>query len=195
MKMRMKRERRRRRRRGRGRGKRERQREKRKHRHGPQTLMLLREPLLRSQSVACAEVQAGAFKALAGLAPTKNLPDGQTLWSVFQDGSNETRKTRVRVSWSSQAVLKVAAFGAHARQASANEPSGARLFSGFWIESGHGAHDHGAQFELGLELSVSKRRFPLLPEVKIEWAQVWRARRPMSGAGFGAPSKTPWCVG
>ena len=24
---------------------------------------------------------------------------------------------------------------------------------------------------------VAKRRFPLLPEVKIEWAQVWRARR------------------
>ena len=71
---------------------RERQRKKRKHRHGPQTLMLLREPLLRLQSVAFAEVQAGAVKALAGLAPTKKLPDSQTLWSVFQDGSNETRK-------------------------------------------------------------------------------------------------------
>ena len=47
---------------------RERQRERRKHRHGPQTLMLLREPLSRSQSVACAEVQAGAFKALPGSA-------------------------------------------------------------------------------------------------------------------------------
>ena len=33
-----------------------------KHRHGPQTLMLLREPLSRSQTVACAEVQASAFK-------------------------------------------------------------------------------------------------------------------------------------
>ena len=26
----------------------------------------------------------------------KNLPDGQTLWSVFQDGSNETRKKNAR---------------------------------------------------------------------------------------------------
>ena len=29
-----------------------------------------------------------------------------------------------------------------------NEPSGARLFSGFWVEIGQCAHDHGAQFEL-----------------------------------------------
>ena len=61
--------------------------------------MLLREPLSRSQTVACAEVHAGAFKALASLAFMKNLLNGQTLWSVFQDGSNET-KTRVHVSWS-----------------------------------------------------------------------------------------------
>ena len=60
--------------------------------------MLLRKRLSRSQSVACADVQAGAFKALAGSAPAKkNLPNGQTLWSVFQDGSNETRKNRVHV--------------------------------------------------------------------------------------------------
>ena len=46
-----------------------------------------------------------------------------------QDGSNETvKKKRVHVSWSSQAVLKIAAFGARARQASANEPSGAQPF-------------------------------------------------------------------
>ena len=44
---------------------RERQRERRKHSHGPQTPVLLREPHSRSQSVACAEVQAGAFKAAA----------------------------------------------------------------------------------------------------------------------------------
>ena len=50
----------------------------------------------------------------------------------------------------------MAAFGAHARQASVNEP-GARLFSGFLVEIGHCAHDH---------------------EVKIEWAEVWRAWRP-----------------
>ena len=37
------------------------------------TLMLFREPLSRSQSVACAEVQARAFKALAGSAPAKKL--------------------------------------------------------------------------------------------------------------------------
>ena len=56
---------------------RERQRERRKHRHGLPTLMLLREPLSRSQSVACAKVQPGAFKALASLAlAKKNLPNG-----------------------------------------------------------------------------------------------------------------------
>ena len=44
-----------------------------KHRHGPQTVVLLREPLSRSQTVACAAVQAGAFKALASLAPPKKL--------------------------------------------------------------------------------------------------------------------------
>ena len=46
---------------------------KREHRHGPPTFMLLREPLSRSQSVACAKVQAGAFKARASLAPAKKL--------------------------------------------------------------------------------------------------------------------------
>ena len=35
-----------------------------KHRLGPQTLMLLREPLSRSQTVACPEVIAGVFEAL-----------------------------------------------------------------------------------------------------------------------------------
>ena len=110
-------------------------------------------------------------------APTKNLPNGPTLWSLFQDGSNEIRKKkRVHVSWSSQAVLKMAALGANARQVSADEPSGARLFSCDWVE-GHCAHDHRAQFELGLKLALSQRRFPLLPEVKIEWAQVWRAQQ------------------
>ena len=45
------------------------------------------------------------------------------------------RKKCLHVSWSSQAVLEMASFGAHARQASADEPSGARLFSGFGVES------------------------------------------------------------
>ena len=128
--------------------------------------MLLRERLLRSQSVACAEVPAGAFKALAGSAPTKNLPNGETLWSVFQDGSNETTKIT------------------RARHASVNEPSGARLFSGDWVEIGHCAHDHGAQFELRRELGLSQRRFSLLPEVNIESAQVCRERRPREELDF-----------
>ena len=72
----------------------------------------------------------------------------------------------------------MAAFGAHARQASVNEPSDACLFSGFWVEIGHSAHDHGARFELGRELTAAKRRFSRLSQVKIEWAEVWRARRP-----------------
>ena len=92
-----------------------------------------------------------------------------------------------------QAVLERAA-GAHARQASVNEPSGAHPFSGFWVEIGQCAHDHGAKFELRLELPLSQCRFPRLPQGKIEWAQAWRARR---GAGFLAPSKrlgAPACV-
>ena len=84
----------------------------------------------------------------------------------------------------------MAAFGAHARQASANEPCGARLFSGFWVKTGHGAHDHGAQLKLGRELALSQRRFPLLPEVKIEWAQVWRARRPRQELDFALLQKS-----
>ena len=60
------------RKRGRGReSEKKRQRERPKHRHGPPILMLLREPFSRSQSVACAKVQAGAFKALASLARVK----------------------------------------------------------------------------------------------------------------------------
>ena len=109
---------------GKGERKRERekkrQRERRKHRHGPPTLMLLREPLSRSQSVACAKVQAGAFKALASLAPAKkkNVRRLDSLVRVSRRVERDQKK-RVHVSWSSQAVLKMAAFGAHARQASA----------------------------------------------------------------------------
>ena len=62
--------------------------------------MLLRKRLLRSQSVACAEVQAGAFKALAGLAPTKNLPNGETLWFRVSRRVERDQKKRVHVSWS-----------------------------------------------------------------------------------------------
>ena len=76
---------------------RERQREKRKHRHGPQTLMLLREPLLRSQSVACADVQAGAFKALAGLATTKKLAlRSDSLVGVSRRVERDPKKTGAR---------------------------------------------------------------------------------------------------
>ena len=68
----------------------------------------------------------------------------------------------------------MAAYGAHARHASVNEPSGA---------------DHGARFELG----------PLLPEVNIERGQVWRARshvRSWVSRSFkkrlGAPAGVRW---
>ena len=53
----------------------ERKRERQRERENPQTLVRLRKRLLRTQSVACAEVQAGAFKALVGLAPTKKLAE------------------------------------------------------------------------------------------------------------------------
>ena len=82
------------------------------------------------------------------------------------------------MGWSSKAVLDKAATGAHARQAPVNEPSGASFVSGDWVEIDHCAHDHGGQFELGRELRVSRRRFSRLPQVKIEWALVWRALRP-----------------
>ena len=42
--------------------------------------------------------------------------------------------------------------------------------SGFWVEIGQCAHDHGGQFELRRELALSQRRFPRMPQVKIEWA-------------------------
>ena len=150
--------------------------------------MLFREPLSRSQSVACGRGPSRRCQGACRFSTRKKTC--LTVRLFGQDGSNETVKKSVHVSWSSQAVLKMAAFGAHARQASANEPSGARLFSGFWIESGHGAHDHGAQFELGLELALSRCRFPLLPEVEIEWAQVWRARRPCQELDFALLQKS-----
>ena len=82
------------------------------------------------------------------------------------------------MSWSSKAVLDQAATGEHARQAPMNEPSGASFVSGDWVEIDHCAHDHGGQFELGRELTVARRRVPRLPQVKIERALFWRARRP-----------------
>ena len=42
------------------------------------------------------------------------------------------------------------------------------------VRSGHCAHDHGAQLKLGRVLVVPECRFPRLPQVKIERAQVWR---------------------
>ena len=61
---------------------------------------------------------------------TKRRVDGRLL--VPRSKQALPRRWRAR-----QAVLEMAAFGAHAhaRQASVNEPSGARLFSVFWVES------------------------------------------------------------
>ena len=56
-------------------------------------------------------------------APTKKLAQGQ-------DSSVRTsEKKRVHVSWSITSGARNGRLGAHARQASVNEPSGARLFS------------------------------------------------------------------
>ena len=95
----------------------------------------MREPLSESQSVACAEVQAGAFKVLAGSASTtKTGPTVGLFGPCFKTGRTRPEKTRA-CEMVHQAKLGMAASGAHARQASVNEPSGARLFSGFWVES------------------------------------------------------------
>ena len=83
----------------------------------------------------------------------------------------------------------MAASGAHARQASVNEPNCVLLFRGFCVELGHCAHDHCAQLELGLDLALSQCRFPLLPEVKVQWARVWRARRPREELDFALLQK------
>ena len=58
----------------------------------------------------------------------KNLLNGETLWSVFPDGSNETRKkTRACELVHHKRCSKWPPLGAHARQASVNEPCGARF--------------------------------------------------------------------
>ena len=136
-------------------GKREKQRERQRGRETPNTDALARPTLKITIGCLC-RGPSRRFQGACRFSTHKNLPDGQTLWSVFQDGSNETekKKKRVHVSWSSQAVLEMAAFGAHARQASADEPSGARLFSGFWVEVGQCAHDH-----ISANTSVVRRRF------------------------------------
>ena len=66
-------------------------------RHGPQTLMLLREPLSRSQTVASAEVQAGAFKALAGSSTHKKIAQRlDSLVRVSRWVERDQKKTRAR---------------------------------------------------------------------------------------------------
>ena len=54
---------------------------------------------------------------------------------VSRRDERDQKKSSCTGACPSQAVLEMAASGAHARQASVNEPSGARLFSGFWVES------------------------------------------------------------
>ena len=82
-----------------GRKKKERKRQRGRERH--QTLMLLRKRLSRSQSVACAEVQASAFKALAGSAPTKKLAQRlDSFVRVSRRVERDQKKKRVHVSWS-----------------------------------------------------------------------------------------------
>ena len=90
----------------------------------------------------------------------------------------------------------MAASSAHARQASVNEPSGARRFSGDWVDIGHCAYDHGAEFELGLELALSWCSFPLLPEVKIEWLKSGEhgGHVRLLQKSFGAPAGVKWRV-
>ena len=75
-----------------------RKRKRRKMRNRPggrerhQTLMLLRKRLSRSRLLMPRSKQA-LSRRLQVPAPTKkNLLNGETLWSVFQDGLNETRE-------------------------------------------------------------------------------------------------------
>ena len=97
----------------------------------------MREPLSRSQSVTGAQVQAGAFQALAGSASTTKLAQLlETLVRVSRLVERDQRKTGAcELVHHRRRSNEMAASGAHARQASVNEPSGGRLFSGFWVES------------------------------------------------------------
>ena len=75
-------------------GETERQRERRKRRHGPQTPMLLREPLSRSHWAAWAAVQASAFKALASLALKKNAQRFAPLVRVSRRVERDRKKKK-----------------------------------------------------------------------------------------------------
>ena len=71
-----------------------RQRERSTCRHGPQTLMLLREPVSRSQSVACPSRRFQGAHRFQHPQKKKNLLNGQTLWSVLQDGWKRDQKKK-----------------------------------------------------------------------------------------------------
>ena len=75
-------------------------------------------------------------------------------------------------------MLEIAASGARARKASVNESSGA----GWRADTVRTIMARSSSWDVNL--TVAKRCFPLLPEVKIEWAQVWRARRPREELDF-----------
>ena len=61
----------------------------------------------------------------------------QRLDSLIRGSRQVERDQKIACMWAgpSQAVLEMAASGAHARQASVDEPRGARIFSGFWVKS------------------------------------------------------------
>ena len=151
-----------------------------KHRHGPQNTYALARTTFKITTGCLCRGPSRRFQGACRFSTLKKTtcPTVRLSGPCFKTGRTRPKKKTCTCAGPSQAALEMAASGAHARQASVNEPSGARLFSGFWVEIGQCARDHGEQFELRLELALSQCRFPRLPQVKIEWAQVWRARRP-----------------
>ena len=114
-------------------GKRKKQRERQRGRERHQTLVVLRKRLPRSQSVACAEVQAGRFQSACRFqhptCSTVRLFD-----PCFKTGRDQ-KKTRACELVHHRRCSKWPPPAHTYAKASVNEPSGARLFSGFWVES------------------------------------------------------------
>ncbi len=106
-----------------------------KHRHGPQKPMPCANHFQDHKRLLVPRYKHALSRRLQVPAHTKK--HAQWLDSWVRVSRRVERDQEKRCTWAgpSQAVLEMATSGAHARQASVNEFSGARLFSGFWVQS------------------------------------------------------------